>query len=252
MTDELAPFERQAVGVKNPYNKEALQAMADSTPARICTGREGPRPPIEAWLSFRWDEAMAKDAVFGMVSDEYLEKCGLAIRVQTTCVDKHDYLGHPEKGGVFTDEAVQILREKCVANPQVQIAVSEGLSFLAVEENVEILLPALLDGLKAEGIKAGTPFFVDYGRVRLLNDIGRVLSPDVAVILIGERPGLVTQTSLSAYLAYKPKPKDTDANRNCISNIYKKGLSPLEAAPVIVDMVKGMLKQKVSGVGLKL
>jgi len=252
MTDELAPFEQRPIRVRNPYNKQALQAMADSTPARICIGREGPRPPVEAWLSFRWDEAMAKDAVFGMVSDEYLKKCKIPVRVQTSCVDKRDYLGHPEKGGVFPDEAAQMLRDKCVAKPQVQIAVSEGLSFLAVEENVHILLPALLDGLKAEKIKVGTTFFADYGRVRLLNDIGRVLSPDVAVILIGERPGLVTQTSLSAYLAYKPKQGDTDAERNCISNVYKAGLSPLEAAPVIVDMIKRMLDQKVSGVKLNL
>jgi len=252
MKDELKPFERGKIGVKNPYDKAALQAMVDATPARICLGREGPRPPIEAWLSFRWDEAVAKDAVFGMVSDAYLKKCKIPVRVSTSCVDKRDYLGHPEKGGIFTDEAVKVLKDKCVAKPQVQIVVSEGLSFLAVEENVDVLLPALLDGLKADKLKVGTLVFADYGRVRLLNDVGRVLDPDVAIILIGERPGLVTQTSLSAYLAYKPKPGDTDANRNCISNIYKKGLSPLEAAPVIVDMVKRMLDQKISGVPLKL
>ena len=252
MKDELKEFERRQIGVKNPYDKKVLQAMVDSTPARIAVGREGPRPPVEAWLSFRWDEAVAKDAVFGMVSDEYLKKCKIPVRVQTMCVDKRDYLGHPEKGGIFTEDSIKILQEKCVAHPQVQIVVSEGLSFLAVEDNVHILLPALIDGLKAQKIKVGTPVFADYGRVRLLNDIGRVLNPDVAVILIGERPGLVTQTSLSAYLAYKPKAGHTDADRNCISNIYKSGLSPLEAAPVVVDMIVRMLDQKVSGVPLKL
>lgn len=252
MKDELKEFERRQIAVRNPHNKKVLQAMVDATPARIAVGREGPRPPVEAWLAFRWDEAVAKDAVFGMVSDEYLKKCKIPVRVTTQCVDKRDYLGHPEKGGIFTDDSVKILQDKCVAHPQVQIVVTEGLSFLAVEDNVHILLPALIDGLKAEKIKVGTSVFADYGRVRLLNDIGRVLSPDVAIVLIGERPGLVTQTSLSAYLAYKPKAGDTDAERNCISNIYKKGLSPLEAAPVVVDMVKRMLDQKVSGVPLKL
>jgi len=86
----------------------------------------------------------------------------------------------------------------------------------------------------------------------MLNDVGRVLNADVAVMLIGERPGLVTQTSMSAYLAYQPKPGHTDAERNCISNIYGKGLNPLEAAAQIVDMAKKMLEQKVSGVKLKL
>ncbi len=252
MSDELAPFDARKIGVKNPYNKSVLEAMADSTPARICVGREGPRPTIEAWLSFRWDEAVAKDAVFGTVSDQFLKANKIAVRVQTSCADKRDYLGHPEKGGIFPAEAEATLRSKCQANPQVQVLVSDGLSYLAVEENIPALLPALMDALKAAKLTVGTPFFADLGRVRLLNDVGRVLNPDVAVILIGERPGLVTQTSLSAYLAYKPKAGHTDAERNCISNIYKKGLNPMEAAPVIVDMVQKMLAQKVSGVALKL
>ena len=146
------------------------------------------------------------------------------------------------------------LPTKAVTSAEVLSQKGSKRAHLALVRDVgpEDVSDALIDGLKAEKIKVGTSVFADYGRVRLLNDIGRVLSPDVAIVLIGERPGLVTQTSLSAYLAYKPKAGDTDAERNCISNIYKKGLSPLEAAPVVVDMVKRMLDQKVSGVPLKL
>jgi ethanolamine ammonia-lyase small subunit len=249
---ELKAFEHRAIGVKNPYNREALEAMMKATPARIATGRVGSRPPVDAWLSFRLDEASAKDAIWTRISDEFLTKNGVALRVSTVCADKLDYVGHPEKGGILTKEAEEAILAHCKKGAQVQVFISEGLSSSAVMENLPDLLPALKHGFEAAGISFGTPFYVDNGRVRLLNDVCRVLQPEVAIMLIGERPGLVTQTSLSAYLAYKAKMTDTDGERNCISNIYPLGLNPMEAAATVVDMAKRMLDQKVSGVALKL
>ncbi|MDO9099376.1 MAG: ethanolamine ammonia-lyase subunit EutC [Caldisericota bacterium] len=249
---ELKAFERGTIGVKNPYSRETLEALTRSTAARICVGREGSRPPVDAWLAFRLDEATAKDAIWNRVPDEFLKKNGLDIRVATVCTDKREYLAHPEKGGILTKEAEETLLAKCKKGARVQVFVSEGLSSMAIEENIPDLLPALKHGFEAAGITMGTPFYVDNGRVRLLNDVCRVLQPEVAIMLIGERPGLVTQTSLSAYSAYSAKMTDTDGERNCISNIYSKGLNPMEAAATIVDMTKRMLDQKVSGVALKL
>lgn len=249
---ELKGFEHRAMGVKNPYNREAIEAMMQATPARIATGRVGSRPPVEAWLSFRLDEAAAKDAIWTRISDEFLTKNGVGLRVSTVCTDKLDYVGHPEKGGILTKEAEEAILAHCKKGAQVQVFISEGLSSSAVMENLPDLLPALQHGFEAAGVTFGTPFYVDNGRVRLLNDVCRVLQPEVAIMLIGERPGLVTQTSLSAYMAYKAKMTDTDGERNCISNIYAQGLNPMEAAATIVDMTKRMLDQKVSGVALKL
>lgn len=249
---ELKAFEHRAIGVKNPYNREALEAMMKATPARIATGRVGSRPPVDAWLSFRLDEASAKDAIWTRIPDDFLTKNGVGLRVSTVCADKLDYVGHPEKGGILTKEAEGAILAHCKKGVQVQVFISEGLSSSAVMENLPDLLPALKHGFEASGITFGTPFYVDNGRVRLLNDVCRVLQPEVAIMLIGERPGLVTQTSLSAYMAYKAKMTDTDGERNCISNIYGQGLNPMEAAATIVDMTKRMLDQKVSGVALKL
>jgi len=249
---ELKGFEHRAMGVKNPYNREAIEAMMEATPARIATGRVGSRPPVEAWLSFRLDEAAAKDAIWTRIPDEFLTKNGVALRVSTVCTDKLDYVGHPEKGGILTKDAEEAILAHCKKGAQVQVFISEGLSSSAVMENLPDLLPALKHGFEAAGVTFGTPFYVDNGRVRLLNDVCRVLQPEVAIMLIGERPGLVTQTSLSAYMAYKAKMTDTDGERNCISNIYAQGLNPMEAAATIVDMTKRMLDQKVSGVALKL
>lgn len=249
---ELKAFERGTIGVKKPYDRQALEALAHSTAARICVGREGARPPVDAWLAFRLDEASAKDAIWNKVPEDFLKRCGLDIRVSTICQDKRDYLAHPAKGGVLSQEAEASLLAKCKKGAQVQVFVSEGLSSMAIEENLPDLLPTLKQGFDAAGIEMGTIFYVDNGRVRLLNDVFRVLQPEVAIMLIGERPGLVTQSSLSAYFAYRAKASDTDGERNCISNIYSKGLNPMEAAATIVEMTKRMLLQKLSGVALKL
>ncbi len=66
-------------------------------------------------------------------------------------------------------------------------------------------------------------------RVGILNEIGELLGPQVAVLLIGERPGLATAESLSAYMAYRPEAAHTDADRNLISNIHARGVLPQAA-----------------------
>jgi ethanolamine ammonia-lyase small subunit len=71
------------------------------------------------------------------------------------------------------------------------------------------------------------------------------------VLLIGERPGLATAESLSAYMAFRPQPGDTDAERNLISNIHERGVSVPEAATRIVKLAAQMMERQVSGVGLK-
>jgi ethanolamine ammonia-lyase small subunit len=92
---------------------------------------------------------------------------------------------------------------------------------------------------------------VRHCRVGILNDIGKLLAPMVAVLLIGERPGLATAESLSAYMAYQPKATDTDANRNLISNIHARGVSIEQAAQRILKLAEAMMKAHSSGFRLR-
>ncbi len=78
------------------------------------------------------------------------------------------------------------------------------------------------------GWSYGRPFVVRYCRVGVINDIGDLLAPGVLVLLIGERPGLATAESLSAYMAWRPRGQ-TDADRNLISNIHGRGVSADDA-----------------------
>src|SRR5262249_20927309 len=97
----------------------------------------------------------------------------------------------------------------------------------------------------------GRPFAVRYCRVGVLNDVGELLDPAVVVLLIGERPGLATAESLSAYLAYRPRPGHTDAQRNLISNIHGRGVAPEAAAARTLTLAAKMKEMQPSGVAVK-
>jgi ethanolamine ammonia-lyase small subunit len=132
-----------------------------------------------------------------------------------------------------------------------QIAIGDGLSAAAVVAQVPRLLPLVAREAEQHGLRVGAPFVVRYCRVGVLNDIGDLLDPAVAVLLIGERPGLATAESLSAYLAYRPRPGHTDAQRNLISNIHDRGVTPEDAARRIVALAQKMIRMQTSGVAVK-
>src|SRR5262249_41498542 len=138
---------------------------------------------------------------------------------RTQAESKSQFLIRPDLGRVLASASRDEVLRLCPANVDVQIVIGDGLSAAAVAAQVPRLLPLLADGASANGWSFGRPFVVRYCRVGVLNDIGELLDPAIVVLLIGERPGLATAESLSAYLAYRPRPGHTDAQRNLISNI---------------------------------
>lgn len=239
------------VWVPNPVNLEAIKAMKETTPARIGLFRAGARPKTDAYLKFQADHAQAMDAVFMDVSDEFLAKMNL-FTVDSEAKDKDEFLKMPHLGRKLSAEGKKLVEEKCQKNVQVQILVVDGLSSSAIVANVPDVLPVLTQGLTSAGIKVGTPFFVKNGRVGVQDEVGMLLNADVVVSLIGERPGLVTADSMSAYLIYKPSENTVEADRTMISNIHKGGTPPAEAGALLVDIVKQILAAKCSGMKLNL
>ncbi|MFC3886106.1 ethanolamine ammonia-lyase subunit EutC [Bacillus songklensis] len=237
--------------VPSPKHDEGLQEIIKSTPARIGVWRSGTRPLTKTILKLQLDHAAAVDAVNGEVLQSCLEEFGL-FSVDTCYETKEIYLKRPDKGRVLTDDAIKLIQEKCVLRPQVQIVVSDGLSASAVEMNLKDVYPALVDSLKINGLTQGTPFFVKGGRVASMDHIGEILQPEVLVMLIGERPGLVSASSMSAYMCYRPRKGIIESDRTVISNIHAGGTSPVEAGAHIGTVLKKMLEQKVSGVKLEL
>lgn len=242
---------RQVYAVKNAANPEEFKRIKARTWARLGLGRSGPRYTTSALLRFLADNAAAMDAVFSEVSDEWIKEQGL-FAVQTSCPSKDQYLTRPELGTRFDDATIAEIKATCVPNPQVQVYVADGLSSTAVEANVAQVLPALAQGLALHGLTMGTPFFVRYGRVRSMEPISEALGATVTCVLLGERPGLASAESLSAYLAYKATVGMSESARTCVSNIHQEGTAPVEAGAHIADIINEMIKQQTSGVKLKL
>lgn len=249
--DPTAAERRASPGVKNPRDPRALEALMGSTCARIGVGRAGPRYRTPALLLFQADHAVAKDAIYRSVDQRLLDELGL-FTVTTRVADKEEYLLRPDLGRLLSDTGRQALQERCVKGPKVQVVVGDGLSAAAIEANAARMMPVLMHGFTEAGLATGTPFFVEFARVGLMNDINTIVGADVIVYLIGERPGLGRATSMSVYLGYKPAPGLTDADRDVVCNIFDGGTNPLEAGAYVVQLVRQMIAHQASGVKLKL
>ncbi|MBQ5357555.1 MAG: ethanolamine ammonia-lyase subunit EutC [Oscillospiraceae bacterium] len=249
--DDISAYSlREEFNIPNPYNKEEYMRIKAKTDARLGVWRAGPRPLTRTTLRVRADNAAAMDAVFNDVHEEYLERNNLKT-YQTKCDSKETYLTRPDLGRVFDDETAAKIKAECINEPDVQIVVSDGLSSSAVEANIDAVLPAIYNGLKATNLKVGTPFFVKYGRVGAEDSVAQILNAKVTVILLGERPGLATSSSLSAYIVYGGYPGIPEANRTVVSNIHKAGTPPVEAGAYIAELCKQIFDKKASGLDLK-
>ncbi|WP_028783837.1 ethanolamine ammonia-lyase subunit EutC [Thalassobacillus devorans] len=226
-----------------------LKQLTNKTPARIGVGRAGPRPKTNTWLQFRYDHAAAVDAVFGKVDESLLEDLDL-FTVKTKVTDKESYIRRPDYGRRLSDEAKKEIEGRCRHAPQVQIIVSDGLSSKAIDENLEDVYLSLQQSLKSLGLDVGTPFFIEKGRVAIMDDVGEMLKPEVIVLLVGERPGLVSAESMSAYLCYKPRLDTIESDRMVVSNIHRGGIPPVEAGAYLGSVIEKILDYEASGVEL--
>ena len=253
LPDPTLPEARTQHGIQNPVNLEGLKALISSTTARIGVGRAGPRYRTRSWLLFQADQAVTQDTLLRDVDENLLKDLGV-FSVQTNITGgKQEYLLRPDLGRQLNDEARRLITEKCQKNVQVQLCVGDGLSAEAIETNIRQIFPVIQQGCQAAGLSMGTPFFIKYCRVGVMNDIGDLIKPEVLMLLIGERPGLGRAESMSIYMGFQPKNGDTDAERDVICNIFDRGgTNPLEAGAYAVQFAKKMIQNKASGVKLKM
>ena len=232
-------------------------ALRRFTQARIALGRAGHAVPTQALLDFQLAHAQARDAVqlpwnidafAGQLRDIGEE----TLILQTPVSNRSEYLRRPDFGRVLTEESRIRLRNLKASGVDVALIVSNGLSSTAVERRGIALLQTILEGLRVRQFRIAPISLVANGRVALLDDIGSVLDARVAVIVIGERPGLSAADSLGIYLGYAPKQGNTDAERNCISNIHPpEGLSYESATRKLLYLIEESVRRGFSGVALK-
>ncbi|MEG0307672.1 MAG: ethanolamine ammonia-lyase subunit EutC [Clostridium sp.] len=236
--------------VKNPHDREGYLKMKERTPARIGIGRTGTRYNTITQLRVRADHAAAQDSVFSYVSEDFIKANNL-IEVNTMCTDKDHYLTRPDLGRRFDEETTKFIKDK-FSGQKVLLIVGDGLSSAAIEANLKDSIPAIKQGLKMYGIEIGDILFIKHARVGAMDAVGDATGAEVVCMLVGERPGLVTAESMSAYIAYKPTANMPEANRTVISNIHKGGTTAVEAGAHIAELIKTMLDKKASGINLKI
>jgi ethanolamine ammonia-lyase small subunit len=234
---------------------EIVRQIRARTPARIFVDR-GPAYSTQMGLDLRGAHANAVDAVwteFDLHKDfppDFIAQWEL-FQVSSQVESKSQYLLRPDLGRSLSDEAKGLIAQRCHKAPDFQLLIGDGLSGAAVSAQVPALFPLVQQQARARGWSTGQSFAVRYCRVGIMNDIGDLLSPRILVLLIGERPGLATAESLSAYMAYCPRSGQTDADRNLISNIHARGVRVEDAAGRILNLAAQMIALKLSGTTVK-
>ena len=237
--------------VEDPEKGAQYKKMKEKTPARLGCGKAGARYKTLTMLRFRADHAAAQDAVFSELEADFAKQHDL-LPTKTRCKDKEEYLTRPDLGRCFDEHNAKTIAGVIDKPPKVQIVVGDGLSAAAIRANAMDCLAALKDGLKARGIQTGQDIFVKYCRVGAGDAIGDITGCELVCMLVGERPGLVTDKSMSAYITYKPHTGVSESSRTVVSNIHAQGTPAVEAGAYIAELIDMILRKKVSGVGLRL
>ena len=226
------------------------------TAARIALGRTGTSVPLCEALAFRLAHAHARDAVYSVLDPAKL-LAALAplqlpvLQVRSKAHDRQEYLQRPDLGRQLHEEAHGLLKEHGTQDVDVVFILADGLSAEAVNEHTAPLLQRLLPKLQQAGFRVAPLVLAAQARVAIGDEIGELLRAQLALILIGERPGLSSPDSLGAYFTYGPRPGLTDEARNCVSNIRPEGLTYDLAADRLFFLISESLRRKLSGVQLK-
>jgi ethanolamine ammonia-lyase small subunit len=243
---------------KSIVTTDAWQPLRTATSARIALGRAGGSLPTHEWLDFKSAHASARDAVHQTFDAETLaadiEMLGVeTITLESAAGARTIYLQRPDLGRRLDAESEQRLNSlaKKSETPELAIIVSDGLSALAVHRQVTPLLASLLPKLQHDNWQLAPIVIARFGRVALEDQVGQILGAQLAVMLIGERPGLGSPDSLGAYLVYAPRIGNTDASRNCVSNIRPEGLPFDAAAATIHYLLTEARRRQLSGIQLK-
>jgi ethanolamine ammonia-lyase small subunit len=239
----------RGVNVGEPYDPPVMARILASTPARVAVGRVGPRYHTNTMLRFRADHAAAKDAVMSEVDPELLTRLGM-FEVASRAPDKATFLQRPDLGRTLSDEGRAELTKRIGRAPTLVIIYGDGLSAAAINQHLAEFHASLERALAARGIGHAPPFFVRRSRVKIMDEIARLVGAQAALFVCGERPGLGFADSMSAYYIYQPAAGATDADREVISNINPRGRAPADAAGDVAVAIERILREKKSGVVL--
>jgi ethanolamine ammonia-lyase small subunit len=234
-----------------PEPSTFAREAARHTTALVGIGHVGTRYATDVVLQFQAELAVAHAAVGAELPEGWAEQNGF-VGVKSRVTSHREFLLRPDLGRRLDEESLAQVRSRCQRGADVQVIVADGLSAVACVQTGKQLADHVARACAARGLTAGTPVAARYARVWLEDEIGQETGAKVAMILLGERPGLGTGDGLSAYVVYEPRIGKTDGDRNMISNIHARGIPPEEAAQRLAALAAAMIEQRCSGVTLDL
>ncbi len=217
------------------------------TPARLGVGRAGVRYRTDTILSFQADHAAARDAVASDLDPDMMAAQGL-VHLHSATRDRQEFLVRPDLGRTLSDAALATVQQRCIRGAKVQLAAVDGLSATAINTNLPLVFPVIVDRMKAAGVSLGTPCAISRGRVAAGDHLARTTEADVLCLLVGERPGLNTADSMGIYITYMKVRSFSEAMRYLISNVHAGGLAPVDGANQAADLILQALREKRTGV----
>jgi ethanolamine ammonia-lyase small subunit len=232
-------------------------SLKQFTPARIALGRAGISLPTRASLDLQLAHALARDAVNIPVAfaelDQRLHFMGYqTMTLKTRAENQQVYLQRPDLGRLLSESAIDSLHKSAPVSADAVVVVADGLSSKAIECHAEPFLSLLLPELQENAYALSPVCLVKHGRVAIGDAIAEYYAARLCIVLIGERPGLSSPDSMGIYFTYQARSGiSTDADRNCISNIHKNGLSYEQALKKLLFLLTGAEKLQLSGVSLK-
>jgi ethanolamine ammonia-lyase small subunit len=229
----------------------AREALRSYTPARIGLARSGVSLATRPLLEFQLAHARARDAVHAamdirMICGELRRAALLPMALESKAKDRATYLRRPDLGRTLSGESAALLTS---GEYDVVFVIADGLSALAVERHALQLLQAVLPFIA--GWRLAPVCVVEQGRVAIGDEIGEALGAPMAVVLIGERPGLTSPDSLGVYITWDPRRGRRDSERNCISNVREEGLGYAAAASRLHYYMQEASRRHLSGLELK-
>ena len=226
------------------------------TPARVGLGRTGvsleTRDLLDFQRAMRWRATRCRRVLKVRRWRRALSEIsgGKVLRLHSAAADRTTYLQRPDLGRQLDESEPGVAgRGRGAMAGDLALVVADGLSALAVERHAAPLMKELMPRL--QGWRLAPLCVVEQGRVAIGDEIGAALGAEIAVVLIGERPGLSSPDSLGAYITWQPRPGRTDAERNCISNIRTEGLSYAQAAAQLAFYVNEARRRRLTGIALK-
>ncbi len=243
---------------KNKVEESGWQSLKQFTQARVALGRCGCSVPTREVMAFKLAHAKAMDAVQQPLAQELLVDAlarltGLeCLCVRSAARDRTNYLQRPDLGRQLLAADAAKLRKRGPRKPfDIALVVADGLSSAAIEINIQPLLALLVPALQEKGFRLAPVAVVAQGRVAVADEVAALMQARMAIVFIGERPGLKSPNSLGIYMTYDAQPGVTDEQRNCISNVRPGGLSYVMAFSKLLYLVEEAFRRRLSGVMLK-